>query len=502
MVTWKKTDSRADASLFPLFLFESGTGPDSPMAKSLGTNLTAMMLSFHGDRWDFYEVPGDWERVSEKLEEHIRREPAFVEETIKRTYQLGKKVLELTGEISSSDLAGKSNDELCNYYAEYCKRLKEMRGPAWIAPALDLSGLFSKNLEGIILRHLPKNRHGSVSEYFIKLTAPSKQTLAKKQDKDLLKLAARIKSKKDWAGVFAEDDVEMTGLPSGLDLLFEEHAKKYGWLPCTYEAPPWDKKYYVSIAASLLRQKQDPQRQLDRMEETEKQAQQERRRLLEKIRLSPQEARLFEVAREIIFFKADRKDIFFQSYYQVRPLIREIAKRLSLTPKQVMYLLPKEMEAALKNGKADASLLNARRRFSVALMKNDSTMVFVGKEAERMLEGVEREEVADVSELKGQCAQPGKAKGAVKLILSQKDLPKMKEGDILVSNATDPNMLQAMKKAAAIVTNTGGITCHAAIVSRELGKPCVIGTKIATEVLKDGDLVEVNAGAGIVRRIR
>lgn len=77
----------------------------------------------------------------------------------------------------------------------------------------------------------------------------------------------------------------------------------------------------------------------------------------------------------------------------------------------------------------------------------------------------------------------------------------MKLGDILVSIATDPDIVPAMKKAAAIVTEQGGVTSHAAIVSRELNIPCVIGTKIATRVLKDGDRVEVDANKGIVKKI-
>lgn len=65
-----------------------------------------------------------------------------------------------------------------------------------------------------------------------------------------------------------------------------------------------------------------------------------------------------------------------------------------------------------------------------------------------------------------------------------------------------PPLVPAMNRAAAIITNTGGITCHAAIVSREMKKPCIIGTKIATRVLKDGDLVEVDADKGVVRIIK
>ena len=67
---------------------------------------------------------------------------------------------------------------------------------------------------------------------------------------------------------------------------------------------------------------------------------------------------------------------------------------------------------------------------------------------------------------------------------------------------TTPEFLSAMKKVAAFVTDEGGIACHAVIVAREIKKPCIIGTKIATQVLKDGDEVEVDAEQGVVRILR
>jgi len=74
----------------------------------------------------------------------------------------------------------------------------------------------------------------------------------------------------------------------------------------------------------------------------------------------------------------------------------------------------------------------------------------------------------------------------------------MKKGDILVAAMTSPDYILAMKKASAIITDEGGMTCHAAIVSRELGIPCIVNTKIATRVLKDGDLVEVDTKKGVI----
>lgn len=110
-------------------------------------------------------------------------------------------------------------------------------------------------------------------------------------------------------------------------------------------------------------------------------------------------------------------------------------------------------------------------------------------------------EKVGTKELVGQIACPGKASGKVRVILSKKDISTLKEGEVLVTAMTTPEYLPAMQKSSAFVTDEGGITCHAAIVARELKKPCIIGTKIATQVLKDGDMVEVDAEKGIVRKM-
>ncbi len=106
---------------------------------------------------------------------------------------------------------------------------------------------------------------------------------------------------------------------------------------------------------------------------------------------------------------------------------------------------------------------------------------------------------AEVDTLRGVCAQKGRVCGRTKIVTSRKDFSKVKAGDIVVSIMTNATYLLVLKKSAAFVTDEGGITCHAAIIARELKKPCIIGTKIATQILKDGDLVEVDAVKGIVK---
>lgn len=111
---------------------------------------------------------------------------------------------------------------------------------------------------------------------------------------------------------------------------------------------------------------------------------------------------------------------------------------------------------------------------------------------------------ADIAtnELKGQSAFKGYAKGRVRIIKNKHRIHELQDGEILVSPMTTPHFLSAMKRAAAIVTDEGGITCHAAIVAREFQKPCIVGTKTATKVLKDGDFVEVDATRGVVKKIK
>lgn len=106
--------------------------------------------------------------------------------------------------------------------------------------------------------------------------------------------------------------------------------------------------------------------------------------------------------------------------------------------------------------------------------------------------------VADVQELMGQSASTGIVKGPVKVIFEKGQMGKMQKGDILVASMTTPDFMPAIRLAGSLVTDEGGITCHAAIVARELGVPCVIGTRTATKVLHDGDVVEVDATKGIV----
>ena len=145
------------------------------------------------------------------------------------------------------------------------------------------------------------------------------------------------------------------------------------------------------------------------------------------------------------------------------------------------------------------------RRAGYALFEGILYPRMIRKEFERrfdctLLPGQAGDEEVDMAAnvLPGRTAYEGVVRGRVRIVNTIQDLPKFQAGEILVSCMTTPTLMSAIHHASAIVTDEGGITCHAAIVSRELKIPCITGTRNATKVLKDGDEVEVDATKGIV----
>jgi phosphohistidine swiveling domain-containing protein len=147
------------------------------------------------------------------------------------------------------------------------------------------------------------------------------------------------------------------------------------------------------------------------------------------------------------------------------------------------------------------ALVECLERFKNFICTSDGySKIETLEDYEKNVDIVFQKEKADFNNLKikGSIANKGKVEGIVKLVFSSRDLGKVNDGDIIVSPMTTVDMMPAIKKCAGIITDEGGIICHAAIVSRELNKPCIVATKAATNILKDNDRVELNADEGVI----
>jgi phosphohistidine swiveling domain-containing protein len=194
--------------------------------------------------------------------------------------------------------------------------------------------------------------------------------------------------------------------------------------------------------------------------------------------------------------------VFSEEVGFMKRIAKYISKKTGYKPEHVLFSLVNELTNYWRDGKTlpNKKILKERSKSCVIFFEKGKIHdILVGKEIAKF--GSIFLINDGKGEIKGQAAFKGKAKGVVRIIFDPSVVKQFNDGDILVAPWTRPEYLPIMKKAGAFVTDGGGILSHAAIVARELKKPCIIGTKIATKVFKDGDLVEVDATKGIVRKI-
>ncbi|USN54065.1 MAG: hypothetical protein H6760_04225 [Candidatus Nomurabacteria bacterium] len=392
--------------------------------------------------------------------------------------------------------------------------------------------MFHNNLTDRMKQYLATQGvpEAKVNEVFVALTHPRSISLIQKEREDFLHIAFAIqknaKQKKLFADIYSTflnkeagpygwqthtEEFEH-GLEQRADQLIDaispeilkriqKHYASYFYVPRMWIGETAHFTYYLKELVKLIGQKSDIAALLKEEKKKLQTANSLRERYLRQYRISGKWKTLFLAFGDFMVTKIYRRFAQIYALYKMEFLQKEIARRLHISLKEMRFMLPKEVHAALTRGHLSRSMLKQRVKECVYISEKNRDTILVGAAAKRMKKQLQSMKHESSEELHGQTGCVGKATGRVKIIIRPKDMAKMQRGDILVSIATDPDIVAAMKKAAAIVTEQGGVTSHAAIVSRELKIPCVIGTKIATKVLKDGDQVEVDATKGIVRKL-
>jgi phosphohistidine swiveling domain-containing protein len=310
-----------------------------------------------------------------------------------------------------------------------------------------------------------------------------------------------------WAKLVQGVKEEYPALPGAPDEdLFsklDEYARRYGLICAADGQAPWDR---TSLFARLTTD-WDKSLVTDKDEET-KRLIEEQEELIRTYNLSDGVVR---VCRSLGLLSHLRLETRLRGwmpleYVVVHELIPQLTRFLPYTKDQLESCTPDELTALLQGANGPtAAELDERAKHVVAGIYKGEEVLWVGKEAEERMAPLLPVIDYEAKELIGQPAMKGKVTGRCHVIswevdMSAQQIDEMPEGAILVAGQTRPQLMGAIKKAAAIITDEGGVLSHAAIVSRELRIPCIIGTKYGTKILKTGDMVEVDADAGVVRK--
>lgn len=288
---------------------------------------------------------------------------------------------------------------------------------------------------------------------------------------------------------WADEDREIASLHKVWTKLSEEEkdknlkdlVKKYGWFNEIEGDRPFDKEHYKNkiINFSHIETK------------------------IPDVSVPAEIMKVGQLIGELGFLRFWNRYHFMTLRYHLKKIIEELVKR-SGNP-DLEFATTKEINDFFSGNKIDLEEIVRRKSGYAAYLKDGYAELVTGKEYEKYKE-LAKEDIENITEIKGSIANKGKITGKVRIISFtskeySQEVAAFQKGEILVTGMTRPQIVHLCKIASAIITDEGGITSHAAVVSREFGLPCIIATHNATKVLKTGDMVEVDADTGVIRKI-
>lgn len=307
---------------------------------------------------------------------------------------------------------------------------------------------------------------------------------------DLLKIAVKLKN--------GEDTGE----------LLKEHILKYSWLKSPVSSKPdeFTEDDYVDRLNFIVDDSLSPESKIESILNERKQNEIDFNDILTKYNFSARAFELAKAIRSFIFLRTYTTEYSDRLFYTAKKgLFKFIADKCNFSVPDIVMLTANDMEELIESGfscvEDKVRIISERRIGFYMVWLNGKVAIGYGSEAKELQKRVAvifkgEKEFSNV--LSGQSAYRGIVRGRVKILNTYNDIEKVNKGDIIVASMTTPDFVAAMEKASGFITDEGGITCHAAIISREFHVPCIVGTGNATELLKDDDLVELNANSGKV----
>lgn len=426
-----------------------------------------------------YWYGDEYKQLGDKMMAEEEKNPGLIMNAFSKLYSLGEEVMSLSEEIKNNDYSNKSHEELLKVFNKFAKLYQDFS-----------IALGSHSIQHPVeekLKKLLQDRENPDEDLSI-LSYPLKDNFSVLEQKNLLRIAILLKKK----GVESFED-----LTDGMLREIRKHIEEYGWINVRGGLDElWSEK---EIFARIKSVEGDPQKKLKEAEVEKKDAAKQTESILKKICADKEIRKLVDLAKEVVYFRTYRTDYANKAFVNIKPLLEALSEKMSLSYKGILYLRKEEIQKNITPEKEELE----RRKDDYAVITTEPYKVIFSSDPERIkeLKSIYCEDYKASSNIKGQTAFSGKVKGKARIVMYKSDLDKVKEGDIMVSPMTTPDFITAMERAAGFVTDEGGISCHAAIVAREMKKPCIVGTKSATKSIEDGEMVEVDAKNGVVRKL-
>jgi len=423
----------------------------------------------------------------------------------KKENSIGQKLLQKwqTDEIAFDQLVAKFSSDNFSLLSNRDLRLLYKKLTMVYIKALSSSSLiddFALGTDEIVQQEINKlldqrQIYQGRGNIFSVLTAPVHQSFINQAELSLLNIALLIGPLKLLVTKLKQPVVKK---------LVTRHQQQYFWIKNNYhDSYILSERHFIKEIQSLLKSRIDIKREIDRIKNTPAVNRAQKRKLFKKLQPNRYLLSLLEISEKFSYWQDERKKRTLLFTHCASLLLKEIGRRFGQSLAAMCYLTHDEVNELLAGKVFPPTELLARSKKTFIYQKGNHYEIFSGARAALAVKQIFKDaDHSSIQDFRGLTAATGKVRGRAKIVKSVKEINKVKPGDILVAVMTRPDYIIGLKKAAAIVTDEGGVTCHAAIIARELGIPCIIGTKIGTKVLHDGDLIEVNANHGWVRKVK
>jgi len=466
----------------PLTIHYSALPGMREMKRDFGLAWPKTVLAYKGDKMAWFNDNDALTSMGVKVVKKFIINKAKKNKILKE-WEYRIKTLHKTGrEIFQTNLKGLTNEELVNLFQKFDKIFSHYWSYAMLAEPVNFGA------EELLRRKLLKIPKQFRDEVLVILAAPTKPSFYAEEELALLNIEKKFKQPK---GPLFEKEIK-------------KHWQKYDWMLDNYLRPkPLKKEYFVDLIKKHKKQRLNPVKKQQEILYHLQFAKQQKLKAIKKHKLDKETILYADLVDEFMLFQDERKKNTLKGNRYLDEILKEVGRRRKVRWLVLRYLLPNELVEFI-NGKNFSKEISKRKKIAVVEYLVGNRYGFLSQEKARQYhKELFRVEVnSKVTEFSGTVASRGYARGKVNILYTARQVNKMRQGDILVTTMTTPDFIVALKKAAALVTDIGGLTCHAAIVSRELKIPCIIGTKIATKVLKDGDKVVVDANNGIIKKLK
>ncbi|MBU0472000.1 MAG: hypothetical protein KKF89_00335 [Nanoarchaeota archaeon] len=413
------------------------------------------------------------------------KDPEFTQKTINKWKPLEKEFYELCNKIDQTNIKKISDKEFASLY----KIFRNTYITEYSIPMMaDTMGHFLEvDIEKKLINFLKKkNKEKEYNKIINLLSKPVTTSFLGDEKYELF--------------LIVKDYLEGKDIKKNI----KEHSKKWHWIQNNYvRIIILDKKYFFFRVKEHSKNKKEVLNYINNYHSELEKCKKEKEHLMKELEFNKELRLLIKLTEEYTDWQDQRKKANLIAHYYIGLFLKEASKRTKINLQSLEYTTGFELEKILEGKKVNIKEIKQRQKLTGVIFTPKKGNILNFEKAQQLEKEIDSFNKEDIfGDLRGNIANLGKATGKVKIIKSHEDFHKMNKGDILVTSMTRPEFVPVMKKAAAIVTDEGGITCHAAIISRELGIPCIIGTKAATRILKDNDIIEVNANHGTVKKIK